>query len=319
MIILFIINIIILIYNLSCGFYKYFLLDEINLYDKYKTNDNTKSNPYVIITGASSGQGKYFALEFAKRKFNLLLIGSKNTDNTKKIIEKLYPNCIVKIIYKDFKNANKKDFYNDIQIELNKLDINISIFINNVAFRVGWIGYENLSIDNILDTISVKPISYSILTKMIIPIFLKRKEYGLNSCLINISAQCMYNTYFLGNLYNPDISVPYLNVYEASNAYTYYFTNSIYKEYKNDFDILNITPGAVITENTPYLQNTIFAIKDKKFVLNIMKLIGNITGTTCGYWKHAISPYLINLFPFVKNNILRKVGNDIACNFMNNS
>jgi hypothetical protein len=127
----------------------------------------------------------------------------------------------------------------------------------------------------------------------------------------------MYNTHFLGNLFSSDISVPYLNVYEASNAYTFYFTNSIYKEYKDYFDILNITPGAVITQNTPYLKNTIFAIDDKKFVSNIMKLIGNITGITCGYWGHAISPYLINLFPFIKNNILEKVGKNIAYDFMN--
>jgi short-subunit dehydrogenase len=313
--ILFFIEIIILIYNLYCGIHKYFLINEINLYEKYGTIDN--SNSYVVITGASSGQGKYFALEFAKRNFNLLLIGSKNTDNTKNIIEKLYPNCKIKIIYKDFTQAIDKDFYDDIQKEINELDMNISIFINNVAYRVGWIGYENLSNDNIIDTISVKPISYSILTKMIIPIFKKRKEYGFKSCLINISAQCMYNTHFLGNLFSPDISVPYLNVYEASNAYTFYFTNSIYKEYKNNFDILNITPGAVITQNTPYLKNTIFAIKDEKYVSNIMKLIGNVRGVTCGYWGHAISPYLINIFPFIKNNILEKVGKNIAIDFMN--
>lgn len=313
---LFFIEITILIYNLLYGIHKYFLLNEINLYDNYKTI--SKSNPYVVITGASSGQGKYFALEFAKRNFNLLLIGSKNTYNTKNIIKKLYPKCKIKVLYKDFANAIKSDFYNDIQKKLNELDINISIFINNVAYRVGWIGYESLSNDNIIDTISVKPISYSILTKMIIPIFKKRKKYGLKSCLINVSAQCMYNTYFLGNLFSPDISVPYLNVYEASNAYTFYFTNSIYKEYKNDFDILNITPGAVITQNTPYLKNTIFAIKDENYVSNIMKLIGNVTGVTCGYWGHAISPYLINIFPFIKNSILEKVGKNIAQDFMNN-
>ena len=313
---LFFIEITILIYNLLYGIHKYFLLNEINLYDNYKTI--SKSNPYVVITGASSGQGKYFALEFAKRNFNLLLIGSKNTYNIKNIIKKLYPKCKIKVLYKDFANAIKSDFYDDIQKKFDKLDINISIFINNVAYRVGWIGYENLSNDNIIDTISVKPISYSILTKMIIPIFKKRKEHGLKSCLINISAQCMYNTHFLGNLFSPDISVPYLNVYEASNAYTFYFTNSIYKEYKNDFDILNITPGAVITQNTPYLKNTIFAIKDEKYVSNIMKLIGNVTGVTCGYWGHAISPYLINIFPFIKHSILEKVGKNIAQDFMNN-
>jgi len=313
-IILFLIQMIILILQLIYGFYKYFLIKEKDIYLTYNTQHN--ESPYVVITGASSGMGKHFALEFAKRNFNLLLIGSTNTNKIKEIINNLYPYVIVKIIYKNFTNAIDKNFFDDIEIEINKLGTNISIFINNIAYRVGWVGYENLNTKYIYDSISVKPLSYSILTKMIIPIFLQRKKLGLKSCLINISAQCQYNTYFLGLLKSSDISVPYLNIYEAGNAYTYYFTNSIYKEYKNDFDILNITPGAVITENTPYLKNTIFAIKADNFVNNTMKFIGNITGSTCAYWGHAISPFLINMFPFIKDKILEKVGIDIAYDFM---
>ena len=33
---------------------------------------------------------------------------------------------------------------------------------------------------------------------------------------------------------------------------------------------------------------------------------------------HAISPYLINIFPFIKHSILEKVGKNIAQDFMNN-
>jgi short-subunit dehydrogenase len=313
-IIIFFIEIFILLFNFINGIYKYFLLREKDICNIYKSI--TEDNPYVLITGASSGQGRDFAIEFAKRGFNLFLIGSQNINKTKDLINNLYPNVTVKILIKDFSHAINPSFFNDIENEIRILNTKISICINNVAYRTGWIGFENMDTKNIYDTISVKPISYSIITKMIIPIFLERKKLGLKSCLINISAQCMYNTNFLGNIKTADISVPYLNVYEASNAYTYYFTNSIYKEYKDKFDILNITPGAVITENTQYLENTIFSITSKKFVSNIMKFIGNITGTTCGYWKHALSPYLINLFPFIKDKILYDVGKNIAIDFM---
>mgnify|MGYP003345120711 CR=1 FL=1 len=82
-----------------------------------------------------------------------------------------------------------------------------------------------------------------------------------------------------------------------------------HKEYKNDFDILNITPGAVITGNTGYLKDTIFSVDSKVFVTNIIKLLGNVNGRTCAYWGHALSELVINIFPFMKNKIL----NDVKC------
>ncbi len=46
-------------------------------------------------------------------------------------------------------------------------------------------------------------------------------------------------------------------------------------------------------------------------------MIGHVKGNTCGYWGHAFSPFLINCFPFVKDRILQKVGENISTNFMN--
>ena len=59
-------------YSLSF-FNKHFLINELNLAKRYGKGS------YVIITGPSSGQGKVFAYEFAKRGFNLILIGSERT------------------------------------------------------------------------------------------------------------------------------------------------------------------------------------------------------------------------------------------------
>jgi hypothetical protein len=136
------------------------------------------------------------------------------------------------------------------------------------------------------------------------------------SALVNITAQCMHPNFLFGLTMSNEISVPYLSVYEAANAFGFYQGNSIYKEYKGQFDILNITPGAVITKNTECLSDTLFNVSSEVFVAQIMRLMGNVQGHTCAYWGHALSNYLINLMPPMKEGMLNKVGETIAADFM---
>jgi short-subunit dehydrogenase len=305
-----VIQIILLSIQVIQGINKYFFTDELDLLHRY----GKKS--WVVITGASSGQGKIFALEFAKRNFNILMIGSNRTDSTRDIIEKLYPDVQTKIIYKNFSDAFKDDFFNDIQTEINNLDV--SVLINNVGYRVGWKPYHEMPEHYIKDVIATGTIVQSKLTHMIIPKFISRKKNNKKSCILNITAQCMHPNFLLGITTSNEISVPYLSVYEASNAFGFYQGNSIYKEYKDQFDILNITPGAVITDNTTCLTGTMFNVDSQTFVKNILKLIGNVQGHSCGYWGHAFASYIINFAPWMKHSVLENVGETIATNFMNN-
>ena len=50
-----------------------------------------------------------------------------------------------------------------------------------------------------------------------------------------------------------------------------------------------------------------------------MKMIGNVQGTTCAYWGHALSNYLINFAPNMKDGLLKKVGETISADFMQKS
>jgi hypothetical protein len=179
---------------------------------------------------------------------------------------------------------------------------------------VGWKPYHEMNAAYIRNSIATGTIVQSRLTHMAIPFFLKRKaqahdeaqaqvleEASLKkrtSALVNITAQCMHPNFLFGVTMTNEISVPYLSVYEAANAFGFYHGNSIYHEYKDQFDILNITPGAVITEN-------------------IMKMLGQVHEShTCAYWGHALSNYLINLAPIMKYPTLKKVGETIAADFM---
>jgi short-subunit dehydrogenase len=292
------------------GIHKYYIVKELDLIDRYG------SNTYCVITGPSSGQGRLLAEKFAKRGFNLLLIGSKKLIKVKTEIQNSYPNCVVEIIIKDFRKASEPDFFNDIKEKISELDTRISILINNIGYRTGWKPYDKMDPKLIVETISAKAVVQSYLCRLIIPVFLKRKQKQINSCLINISAQCINPNFLFG--FSNEISVPFMSVYEATNAYAFYHSQSIYKEYKNEFDILNITPGAVITSNTGFLKSTIFNVDSDRFTDNIIKFMGNVQGSTCAYVGHAMSGYLINLFPPAKDKILENVGSIISEDYMKN-
>ena len=294
------------------GFYKYFLMSEKDLLERYGGKGS-----WVVITGASSGQGYELALACANRGFHLLLIGSKRTDKTVAQIKTEYPDVKTKVIYKDFRQAFEEDFFTEIQAAFDEIGDNLAILINNVGHRVGWKPYHEMKAEYIRDVIATGTIVQSRLTHMAIPYFLNRKSAAeKKSALINITAQCMHPNFLFGLTMSNEISVPYLSVYEAANAFGFYHGNSIYKEYQGQFDILNITPGAVITENTSCLTGTLFHVSSKTFVKQIMKLIGNVQGHSCAYWGHALSNYLINLMPLMKDGMLKKVGETIAADFM---
>ena len=189
----------------------------------------------------------------------------------------------------------------------------ISILINNVGYRSGWESYENMPINEIRNTIAVGTMVQSVLTKLALKHFRKRHQIGLyKSAIINITAQIAGCSLF--PFQNPNyIIIPHLSVYESSNAYGFFHGHNTHNEYGDIYDILNVTPGAVLTENTSFLQNTIGVISCKLFVRNCIKLLGNINGTTCGYWYHELLGLFID---FPHKNTFSKIGNSISNEFM---
>ena len=282
--------------------YKHFIIKEVDLFKRYGKDS------WVLITGCSSGQGKLLAIEFAKRKFNIILIGRKRIIDTANIIKKY--KVKTKCFIVDFSKAYKESFFNPIDNFVKK--INLSILINNVGQRTAWNPYDRMPSQLINDTIICGSIVQARLTQIALQCFKNRTS---KSAIINITAQCMYQNFWFGK--TGEISVPYLSVYEAANAFGYYHSQSIQKEYPH-IDILNITPGAVVTENTKFLENTPFSIDSQTFVNNIIKLLGNYNGSNCAYWGHDISNILSNFMFTYKDSILKKVGLTISKSFMDN-
>lgn len=290
-----------LIYYICIIFYKHVIVKELDLINRYG------KETYVMITGASSGQGKRYAIEFSKRGFNIILAGYSSCNKVADYIKQKYK-IKTHVIECNFINAWKKNFFEKFEKVFNTFDI--SVLINNVGYRSGWKCYENMPTNEIRNTIAVGTMVQSILTKLALKKFKTRNKL-FKSAIINITTLLSHSP--LVPFQYPLYTIPYLSVYESSNAYGFFHSNSIQKEYKNIYDILNITPGAVLTENTQYLKNTIGVISSKQFVKNCIKLLGNVSGTTCGYWKHELYGFIAFLAP---TYIFTNIGDAIACDFM---
>lgn len=276
----------------------------------------------VCVTGASSGQGREMAMCFAEQGFALLLIGSVRTHGTAKEITDRW-GVPVTVLVKDFSQCFEPDFFAEIDRTFDSLDV--SVMVNNIGHRTGWIPYHDQPDEIMRNTIACGTLVQCHLTKKALQRFARRRAERevaglpeLHTALVFITAQCIHGSVGLGVLEPNEITVPYLSVYEPTNAFGYFHACSIYEEYRDDptLDILNVTPGAVITSNTCYLQRTIFAVSARRFARNIIRLLGNYQGTTCAAPGHALSNVLSACCPWIKRRILHRVGRTIAENYM---
>jgi len=283
------------------------------------------SGSWCVITGASRGQGRVLATGMAKRGFNLILIGSVRTHQTATQIQQQYPTCQIRVIERDFAHAlHDPEWWPEIEEIFRGGQYDISVLINNVGQRSASHPSHHQSDRDIRKSLITGTYPQIRLTNLALEHMTRRTEQQAlkqpaepryKSLVIFITAQCQHPLVALAQyLPGGDISVPYLSVYEAANAFGYYHANSIIKEYgeESGIDFLNITPGAVITENTQYLKDTPFAVPVDDFCQGIFRLMGgNWRGATCAYWGHDLSAILIGIAPWFRTGILKTVGETI--------
>lgn len=303
--------------------YRFFVMRELDLPARYGRGS------WAVITGASSGQGRHLAHEIAARGFHLLLIGSVRSHACAAEIRRQHPTRQVEVMVVDFGRAFEPGFFDAIATRIAQRDV--AMLINNVGHRTGWAPFHEQPEKVMRETIACGTLVQTRLTQLALQRFARRRreraEAGvppLRTALVFITAQCMHGNFGLASGTSNEITVPYLSVYEPSNAFGYYHACSIQQEYGcigdsalgDTLDILNVTPGAVVTENTSFLQDTLFAVPAHTFAQNILRLLGNVQGTTCAHWGHALTTALLSLCPWAKDRVLQQVGSTIAHDYM---
>ena len=180
----------------------------------------------AIITGASSGLGKEFAIQLSKLGYDLVLV-ARRKDKLKEIKQQLETN--VEIVCLDLSFPT-----NCIKLYKKYKKDNIDLFINNAGFGV-FGEFDETPLDKELEMIDINIIAVHTLTKL----FLQKFKKDNSGHILNVASSAAFQP------------GPLMSSYYASKAYVYNLSAAIYEELRKDNSNVRISvlcPGPVNTE-----------------------------------------------------------------------
>ncbi|HTB30978.1 MAG TPA: SDR family NAD(P)-dependent oxidoreductase [Bacteroidia bacterium] len=186
--------------------------------------------PYALITGASKGIGKEFAVSLAKRKYNLLLV-ARTEPLLSEIAKELEEKYKISVQYNAI-DLSAADAADDILTWCQKGGFDISVLVNNAGY--GLVGaFEKLSLDEQLNMMWLNMSTMVQLTHHTIPLL--RRHSG-KSYVLNVASTAAYQ------------AIPYLGIYAASKSFVLLFTRALRHEMMgSNVSVTCLSPGAVET------------------------------------------------------------------------
>ena len=181
---------------------------------------NLFKNKTILITGASSGIGKAFAIELNELGAKLILT-ARSKDKLENLAEKMNNAIVIS------GDLSKRDFPNELYNEIKNKNIKVDIVINNAGFGFSGL-FLNSSMENYSGMIDLNIYSLVNLTHLFLSDMVENKSVGI----INISSLASFQP------------MPYFSVYAATKAFVTSFTIGLYEEYrKQNIRILCVCPG----------------------------------------------------------------------------
>jgi len=180
---------------------------------------------YAVITGASSGFGVQFAIEFAKKGYNICIAARRieNLNALKNKIENEF-GVLVDILAVDL--AQDKGIIQLYDFTKNK---NVDVLINNAGIAYGGMP-DQIHIDKELEMLDINVKTMHYLTRL----YLKDMLLKNSGCILNVSSLSAW------------LPVPLLSAYAAGKAYILHLSEGInfeLKRIKSNVYVSVVTPG----------------------------------------------------------------------------
>lgn len=183
------------------------------------------SKKTALVTGASSGIGKVFATELAKKGCNLILV-ARSEDKLEQIAKELQKTYLIHAVplSVDLSSVNAAE---KVAMEVESLGLTVDILINNAGF--GTMGvFNQISSTRVHQEIQLNVMSLTELTHLFIGSMIERKE----GIIINVASMTAFQP------------APYMAVYGATKAYVLSFTEALWAEYRDSgVQIVALCPG----------------------------------------------------------------------------
>ncbi|KAL4066299.1 hypothetical protein V8B97DRAFT_2025464 [Scleroderma yunnanense] len=242
---------------------------------------------WAVVTGASDGLGKEFALQLASAGFNILLVARNQamlSDVADEIARRTEGRAESKIYLIDFVR-NDPNTLNGLEILLRSLDV--GVLVNNVGLSYSLMSYfvESREQEND-DIITVNINAMLRVTRAILPGMVQSKR-GL---ILNIGS-------FAGL-----IPTPLLAIYSGSKAFVSTFTSALAEEVKKHNIIVQyLNTYYVVTKMSNIRKSSFMVPMPDAYVHAALSKIGLACGaamtdspnTLTPYWSHALLNYYI--------------------------
>lgn len=246
---------------------------------------------WALITGASEGIGKIFAMELGRLGFNIILLSHnrEKLEAAEQDVKNVCPGIQTKTIVADFRKAHEEDFADQIYSQINDLDV--SILINNAALFLRK-PYIQATSEEIRDLVIMNTLAQALVIRALLPRLAARTQ---RSAIITLSS-------IAGVL-----PMPHQQIYGATKSFTHFLSKGLAQEYPN-LDILSVQPGLTETKLAEGREKGITLAQPEEVVRATLKSLGN-TDQTCGHWKHEYQSWFMKSIPkFLQDLYVKKIG-----------
>ncbi|XP_054855392.1 very-long-chain 3-oxoacyl-CoA reductase-like isoform X2 [Eublepharis macularius] len=251
------------------------------LSEKWRGVDLASYGPWAVVTGSTSGIGKAYAHELARRGFDVVLI-SRSMEKLKQVaaeIEQQHGRS-TKVIQTDFTGGS--EIYEPIRAALQGLEI--GVLVNNVGMVANQL-VPFLSVTNVdkytNDAVNCNMLSTVKMTQIILPQMVARKK----GIIINFAS------------FGGARPWPFNLMYGATKTFVDFFSQGLDIEYGSKGIIVqSVLPLYVATGMTAVIDKR-FTVSSESFVRQALNTVG-LSDRVTGCLSHAVQKLAIELvFP----------------------
>ncbi len=228
---------------------------------------------WAVVTGATDGIGKAYALALAKKGMSVLLISrteKKLQEVCKEINDKKYPGVESKYVVCDYSNFDQ-EARGKVAAAISPLDI--GVLVNNVGVSYPYPKFfHELTDEQVASLIEMNVNSTTWMTKIVIGGMVERKR----GAIVNIaSAACLY-------------TMPLLAQYSAAKGYLEKFSRGLNAEYS--------AKGVTVQCQVPFYVATKLAKLRKSFTVPTPAVYVKMGIKWIGYKDPVVSPFWFHAF-----------------------
>lgn len=238
-----------------------------------------KKGTWAVVTGASDGIGKEYALQLAAKGFNIVLISRTQSklDTLAKEIESKYSSIKTKTLSMDFAENKDADFDS---LKSLVSDLEVSVLINNVGLSHDIpVPFIQTPEQEVKDIITINCTGTLRVTQIIAPGMAQRK-HGLILTMASF-----------GGI----LPTPFLATYSGSKAFLQHWSTALGSELKPHGVHVQCVQSYLVTSAMSKIRRSSATIPTpKQFVRAALSKIGRSGGaqgiayTSSPFWAHGI-------------------------------